>query len=80
MPKLEKNTDHQTAIQALYNDVYIHTGFAEIMSICLGDLRSTIGFLGTLKRVFNIQQFICDCHLPGVIYYSMNCYIAFHCM
>ena len=32
MSKLQ-NTDHRTAIQALYNDVlYIHTGFAEIMS------------------------------------------------
>ena len=32
MSKLQ-NTDHPTAIQALYNDVlYIHTGFAAIMS------------------------------------------------
>ena len=30
-------------------------------------------FLGTLKRSFNIQQFISDCYLHGAIYYSTYC-------
>ena len=31
------------------------------VSICLGDLRSTIRLWCNLKRIFNIQKFICDC-------------------
>ena len=51
-----------------------------VQTICLGDLGSIIyRFLGTLEGIFNIQQFIYyNCHLPRMIYNSMNCYIAFH--